>query len=286
MFENNGEIYLSHLLREAKKSLQETGNPEKKNGVTYALFGSSGSGKSTLIRKIFIDDLYKNEPHVKSEDEFITILFTESKHADPLKKIDQDDLILDSCGVDEEIYKWMYNMNYRYDKCFNFNVMIDDVITVKTYPTVFKAFLTYRNMNITSVVSLQYLKLCPLAVRSSLYFCFLLPSNSNEGIEQLVKGYMSIYLPGKTLNEKIAKYKMMATKFHFFLIDNLNHKCYYVDNNYFATEMKQRPMHERLDFGPSEEEKQMMKEVEGMSANQLQNLDSQPEKKRRKTTVL
>lgn len=248
------KIYLTDLLREAKKSLQRIGDPMKHNGVTFALFGSSGSGKSTIIRKIFIDDLYKNGTDSKTgrgdehskKDDFISCLFTESKHTDAFRDLDDDDIIVDACGFNEDVYQWMYAMNYTYDKKYNFVVMIDDVLSVKSLPSVFKAFLTYRNMNITSIVSLQYLKLCPLAIRSSLYFCFLLPLNSNEGIEQLVKGYLGIYLPGKTLAQKINRYKEMCSHHRFFLMDNLNHKCYYVDNEYFATEMETLPAEECL----------------------------------------
>lgn len=241
------KIYLADLLREAKSGLQQVGDPEKMNGVTYALFGSSGSGKSTIIRKIFIDDVYSNEKEKQlsgglrcaRKDEYISILFTESKHADPLKGLkDTDDVIIDAMGLNEGVYKWMHMMNHRYEKKYRFVVMIDDVISVKNMPVVYNAFLTYRNMNISSIVSLQYLKLCPLSIRSSLYFCFMLPMNSNEGIEQLVRGYMSMYLPGHTIDEKIAQYKQMASEHRFFLLDNLNHKCYYVDADFYAEEMQ------------------------------------------------
>jgi hypothetical protein len=239
--------YLPDLISEAKSKLQVTGDYTKRNGVTYALFGSSGSGKSTIIRKIFLDDLYNNERQgVPMNDEYIVTLFTESKHADALQNLDEDGVLVDACGLNEEVYKWMYAMNYTYDKQYNFVVMIDDVLTVKSLPTVFKAFLTYRNMNITSVVSLQYLKLCPLAVRSSLYFCFLLPLNSNEGIEQLVKGYLGMYLPGKSLGVKINRYKDMCKDHCFFLMDNLNHRCFYVNADYMAKEMLPLPAEEWL----------------------------------------
>jgi hypothetical protein len=264
-------LYLSDLLREAKRGLQESGDSGKKNGVTYALFGSSGSGKSTIIRKIFIDDLYNNEVNESTtrekgvkfgqHDGAISILFTESRHADPLKGLMEggEELIIDYCGLNEDIYKWMYAMNYQYEKVFNFVVMIDDVISVKNLPIVYQAFLTYRNMNISSVVSLQYLKLCPLAIRSSLYFCFLLPMNSNEGIEQLVKGYLAMYLEGKNLNAKISRYKQMATEHRFFLLDNLNHKCYYVDSDYYCVELPPNHSDVGSGGGMEEEEEEMVK---------------------------
>ena len=60
----------------------------------------------------------------------------------------------------------------------------------------------------------------------------------------LVKGYMGMYLRGKSLSEKISLYKEMCKDHCFFLMDNLNHKCYYVDSNYFAEEMKPLPPEE------------------------------------------
>ena len=220
------------ILSAAKAGLQDHGDKSKNNGVTYGLFGSSGSGKTTLIRKVFLDYLYN--PSVFHE--YITVLFTESKHADALKGLDKR-VAVDSMGVDEKLYHWMWQMNYTFDKRYRFVVCIDDVITVKTMPMIHKAFLTYRNMNITSVVSLQYLKLCPLSVRSSLYFVFCLPLNSNEGIEQLVKGYLGMYLAGGSLDAKIHEYKRLCSNHNSLLLDNLNHKCYYVRNDFTATEM-------------------------------------------------
>ena len=236
---------LEDVINEGKQSLQQKNDPSKKNGVTYALFGSSGCGKSTLLRKIFVEKLYCNKDVLNSEEEYLTVFFTGSRHSDALKGLidGKDDeggdeggcgngSIVDGCGLDPDVYKWMYQMNYTFDKTFNFVVMIDDVLDVKSNPVMFNAFLTYRNMNITSVISLQYLKLCPLAVRSSVYFVFLMPANSREGVEQLVRNYMGMYLKGRNITEKMTAYELLTRDYRCFLLDNLNHKCYYVDNNY------------------------------------------------------
>lgn len=236
---NSPGVYLANILREAKSNLQ-VDNEELRNGVTYALFGGSGSGKSTLLRKIFVDDVYSNQNIRKKRDEYIPLFFTESKYADPLKGISDggSSTILDSCGVNADLYKWMYMMNYTYEKAYNFVTIVDDVITVKNIPIIFKAFLTYRNMNITSVVSLQYLKLCPLSIRASLYFVFLLSTSNNDAIRQFVEAYMFMYLPGKNVPEKMNLFFEMTRNYCFFLIDNLRHKCFYVDSDYMAYEME------------------------------------------------
>ena len=236
---SEGVRSLEDVLSEGKKSLQEKNNPNTKNGVTYALFGSSGCGKSTLLKKVFIEKLYCNDDVQKTADEYISVFFTGSKHSDALDGVEKRDhegcgrgTIVDSAGVDQDIYQWMYQMNYKYKKKYNFVVMIDDVLDVKQMPVILPAFLTYRNMNISSAVSLQYLKMCPLSVRSSLYFVFLMPCNSREGIEGIVRAYMAMYLRGKTINDKISAYEELTRGYKCFLIDNLNHKAYYVDNNY------------------------------------------------------
>jgi hypothetical protein len=224
---------LTEILIKGKDSLQVHGDKTKNNGVTYGLFGSSGSGKTTLIRKVFLDNIYNPTKY----PEYLTMLFTESKHADALQGMDKK-IPVDSVGVDEGLYQWMWSMNYHYDKKYRYVVAIDDVIGVKTMPTVYKAFLTYRNMNITSIVSLQYLKLCPLSVRSSLYFVFCMPLNSNEAIEQLVRGYLAMYLPGHNIDAKIHEYKRTCVNHCSIMLDNLNHKAYYVNADFQAAEIR------------------------------------------------
>lgn len=231
-------LNLGDVIRAAKVKMQED-NTEKRNGVTYALFGGSGSGKSTLLRKVFIDDVYSNQRIQKKEDEYIPLFFTESKYADPLQGLqaDSDDVVLSPCGVNPELYEWMYTMNYTYKKKYNFVVMVDDCIGIKSIPIIYKAFLTFRNMNITSVVSLQYLKLCPLSIRSSLYFVFLLSSINNDAVRQIVEAYMYMYLPGANIPEKMYLYSIMTRDHSFFMLDNLTHHCYYVTNDYVAYEI-------------------------------------------------
>jgi hypothetical protein len=244
-----GGVFLPDLLVEAKKNLQMLNKEGGKNGVTYGLVGSSGSGKSTIIKKIFLGEVYSNDPqklakyyNYKSgdgqKDPWITLLYTESMHSDALQGLDKDKVLVDTVGFTDEGYKWMHNMNMEYDKEYNFVVMCDDVIKVKFNTVIEKAFLTYRNMNISSVLSLQYLKLIPLPIRTSIYFFFLLPLNSVEAIEGVVRAYLLPFLEGNSWGDKIKDYKRKTADHAFFVIDNLNHKCYHVSNHYYATELE------------------------------------------------
>ncbi len=278
----NHSIYFGDLVREAKSSMQIDNDSEKKNGVTYALFGGSGSGKSTLLRKVFIDDVYSNQRIVKKEDEFISLFFTESKHADPLKGLhgEGEDTILDACGFDQDVISWMYAMNYTYEKRYNFVVISDDVIGVKHLPIVYKMFLTFRNMNVTSMVSLQYMKHCPLSVRGSLYFVIILANSNDEAARQVVEAYLMHYLPGTSLVAKLSHFKDMVAGYQFFFVDNLNHKCYHVNSDYQACELPKRPPEEM--FNRSSSSAPSISSNEEFGGDLIQNAVEEDENRDRK----
>lgn len=208
-------------------------NPDVHNGVTYAIIGSSGCGKSTLIRKIFLDKLYIDDKR------FIVSIFTESAKSDAFDELDTT-VLIDKKGLDMDAIHFCYHMNSRYDKKYNFVVLLDDVIHIRYNKLIQSMFLTMRNTNITSIVSLQYPKLIPLCVRTSVYFTLLFHFNNTEAVEMVVRGWMSAYLPGKNIHEKMDSYVGWTSGgggHRLFMVDNLNHKAYRVDENYMCVEL-------------------------------------------------
>ena len=104
-----------------------------------------------------------------------------------------------------------------------------------------RMFLIMRNTNISSIVSLQYARLIPPPIRISVYFTFCFAMNNEEGIEQNVRGWLSAYLDGKTIREKMDTYRDWTHGgggHRFYMMDNLNHECYRVDENYMCEELK------------------------------------------------
>ena len=231
-------IPLADIIINAKEKMQ---GPEKLNGVTFAFMGSSGCGKSTVIRKVFIEQIFGREATRKRKDrEFIIEIFTESAKSDAFKELSKD-VLVDSKGLDEDNINWCYHMNENYDKRYNFFLMLDDVLDIKYKHLVLRMFLTMRNTNISSLVSLQYPNLIPKSVRTSVYFTMFFFFNNDEAVELCVRGWLSSYLPGKNIREKIMYYRnwvMEADGHCMFLMDNLNHKCYKVNNLYLCQEIK------------------------------------------------
>jgi hypothetical protein len=222
-----GSLYLANVLKEAKSEMQ---NEKSKNGITVALLGGSGRGKSTILRKIFIDDVYAGK-------DYIVHIFTESASSDAFKGVSKD-VIIDGMGVDQDAIHFCYKMNQEYDKKYNFVLIIDDCIHIRYQKMIERMFLIMRNSNITSIVSIQHARLLNLSIRNSIYFAICMGFNGEEGVEICTRTWIGGYLPGKSIGEKIYYYQQWAQEGHrFFLLDNLNHRCYKVDENYMCEEL-------------------------------------------------
>jgi hypothetical protein len=221
------KFYLANVIKEAKKNMQ---NEKSKNGITVALLGGSGRGKSTILRKIFIDDVYEGK-------DYIIHVSTESPTSDAFQKL-RKDVLFDGEGVDPDTVHFCYKMNQEYDKKYNFVLVIDDCIHIKYIKILERMFLTMRNSNITSLVSIQHAKLIPPSIRNSIYFAICMGFNGEEGVEICVRTWLGGYLPGNSIMEKIYHYQQWAQDGHcFFMLDNLNHRCWKVDEQYMCEEL-------------------------------------------------
>ena len=224
-------IPLHEVIIKAKGKMQ---SHEKKNGITFAFMGSSGCGKSTVISKIFIEKIFgKKATKERGDKEYLIEIFTMSAKSDAFKELPKD-VLVDTKGMDEDNINFCYHMNENYDKKYNFFLMLDDVLDIRYKDMIQRMFLTMRNTNISSLVSLQYPKLIPVSIRTSVYFVLFFFFNNDEATEQAVKGWLSAYLPGTSIAEKILAYREWVTQnegHNMFLMDNLNHKCYKIDSS-------------------------------------------------------
>jgi GTPase SAR1 family protein len=230
---------LSSVILKAKHKMQ--GNHENgSNGVTYLVIGSSGSGKSTLIQKIFLEKIYTNP--APDGKKWLIVLFTGSEQSDALEKCFKLKNVVVAPGhaPDEDIISWMYSMNQTYGKeKYNFVNIFDDVIHVRYNKVMERCFLTYRNSNISSIMCIQHANHIPKSIRGSAYFVFVLPMNNSESTELAVQQYLKMYLPGKTVREKVRSCREWCNNYQFYFLDNLNHICYKVTNDYNVTRVEE-----------------------------------------------
>ena len=158
--------------------------PEK-TGVTYAMIGKSFSGKTTFI----VNELNKLSPEQLKEYNAI-IFFTESAHAQPLSDlaphVKSKMILIDRfCPI---ILQTLKRLNDASNLLFKFLVLFDDIMDLRGQ-MVTKCILTFRNSNISTVLSVQYQKMMNPAQRTSIHNMFIFNLRS-ECWEYLLKGYL------------------------------------------------------------------------------------------------
>ncbi len=144
--------------------------PSDNTGKSTLILGSSFSGKTTLL----VNELNKLSP----TDYTLIILFTESRNAAPLKKINLPVKIIE--GFDESIVLFLKRINDQTNNRYNFLICIDDCVDQKHAKELSKMILLYRNSNISCVLSIQYPMLISKSSRSSFHQALLLGSRSLE----------------------------------------------------------------------------------------------------------
>lgn len=143
--------------------------PDEYSKSTLVL-GSSFSGKTTLL---------VNELNKLSQDDYtLIILFTESKNAQPFKKLKTRVKIIE--GFEPEIIRFLKNINDKTNNRYNFLILLDDVIDAKHAKELSKMILTYRNSGISSCISIQYPMLINKSSRSSFHQALILGSRASE----------------------------------------------------------------------------------------------------------
>jgi hypothetical protein len=164
---------------------------ERDGGQTLAIFGSGYSGKSTLL-VYFLNNI------VKAKVFDVIVVMTESINAIPLMKLGKN--IIKCLGYHQEIVQLMYKINLKTNNRYKFLVVLDDVVGVRNNKTLERQILLYRNSNITTILSTQYVKtLTPPATRGSLHTVIMTGGKTPETREQSYKIFLRGYLKGYTL---------------------------------------------------------------------------------------
>lgn len=219
---------------EEKRNMDDT---DTFNGITALIIGKGGSGKSTFLKKCIIDEVYVPKKSPTKKD-YIRIFFTASPQSDALKGMPKDVIVcpLASQEAINQIIMWCYGMATRYGKeAYNFILIYDDVVSLDNNEILENSLLTFRNSNITSILSLQYLNNVPKNIRGNINF--LIPFSANlPSIGVLNDQFMARFLQGKRITEKMASYDQWTKNHKFYYLNNLETKAYRVDEHYNIVE--------------------------------------------------
>jgi hypothetical protein len=182
-------------------------------GVSVALLGSTRSGKTTFLKYL----LDKHFPkHLK-------VLMSNSIHA-PIYK-DMKDMVKSPLYI-PKLVKEGYMINKETKNHYDFLYILDDIVTGKFDKELLKLLAIYRNSNLSAIISIQSPILLNSATRGNLNYVLLGRMNSEEQIEKTIKMYLTSYLDGKNMTEKIKNYKALTEDHYWIVINNLDGSVY------------------------------------------------------------
>lgn len=186
-------------------------------GVSLIMIGCSRSGKTTLMKH-----LYK-----KYFQKYVTIMFSMNSHADIYS--DLGDKVLISPTYHPELLREAHQINSLCGNKFPLLFISDDYVDykIKNDPEITRALTIYRNSNMTSIFSFQGRTLMNAVGRNNANFIYIFKQQTPLEWEHIVKEFLAMWLPmGMTMREMIEFCKLATADHQFFVIDNIEGKCY------------------------------------------------------------
>ena len=159
---------------------------EEESANTKAFLAPSFSGKTTLM----VSELNKlSRTELEEYDKII--LFTESTSSAPLQKLSRDvraKMMIYDRFVPQFV-KLLKKINTVTHNKFRFLLLLDDCIDLKG-GILIKLILTLRNVNISTVICIQYSKLLSRSQRQSIHDYYLM-NMKLEDLEYLMSGFLA-----------------------------------------------------------------------------------------------
>lgn len=176
---------------------------------SFGLIGSTRSGKSTAM-------LWLWEHYFKSHT---TIMTTGSIQADiygPLRK---------TCAISPDFYPELIKesmiLNQKTGNKYPILHILDDMLDGKNTKALSKLLCIGRNSALSTIICGQELTILNAIGRTNLNYILCFRLNSDTAIEKVVRNWLRHVLPGKTIEDKCAEYKLLTANHRFFCVDTL-----------------------------------------------------------------
>ena len=178
-------------------------------GCSFGLIGSTRSGKSSAM--LWLWERYFSR--------HITVMTTGSIQADiygPLRK---------TCAISPEFYpeliKESMMLNQKTGNHYPILHILDDMLDGKNTKALSKLLTIGRNSALSTIICAQELTILNAIGRTNLNYILCFRLNSDTAVEKVVRNWLRHVLPGKTIEEKCAQYKLLTQDHHFLCVDTL-----------------------------------------------------------------
>lgn len=181
-------------------------DPNRVGGSTALLVGGSLSGKTTLLMQA-LTNILGDYP-----DRYDVILvFSESLNSEPLQAfLNEGSYKVHFFPVFmKELVTLAVQMNKATDNRYGFLMILDDAIDGLRGKITSKMINIYRNSNISTIISCQYVKMIGPAARSSFHNVFITGARNQEIIKTIIDTFIKGHLMDMGYKNKDSMIKMV-----------------------------------------------------------------------------
>lgn len=192
------------------------------SGSTFFFVGSSKSGKSTAMIEFGI--MYKER-----YPETVIILVSETQRANggiykPLIDKAGDHMIIAKPNL-PDVVKFVEKLQKRNSDPVPILILIDDMVTGKNSPEMKKLFVTLRNLNVSTALAAQTVRMFSKDNRSNVNYIFAGRLNNSEIAEDMYDIFLKGVVPWNKKNA-IEEYDKVTNGYNKLFVDQLNDKVY------------------------------------------------------------
>lgn len=166
-------------------------DPTRVGGSTALLVGGSASGKTTLLMQA-LTNILRDYP-----DRYDVILvFSESLNSEPLQEFlkEGSNKVHFFPVFIPELVTLAVEMNKKTDNRYGFLMILDDALEGLRGKVSAKMINIYRNSNISTIISVQYVKMIGPAARSSFHNVFITGARNQEIIKTIIDTFIKGHL--------------------------------------------------------------------------------------------
>jgi len=195
-------------------------------GNTMVIYGSSKRGKTQLLMYLY-KKYYSSVDGNPNGKKFISTLFSGNPQ---LREYKGDKRLILAYGFSQksaDYIRMQHYINVKTKNKYKFLIMADDIIDQKHSTVLNKLILTYRNSNMSAIISLQYVYMLSKPNRSSVNHTFVFGSNTAEDEKNIIDTLLRPYLMSmglKSYEEQMTYYRAATVNHGFIYLDNVHHK--------------------------------------------------------------
>jgi len=157
----------------------------------------------------------------------VKVMFSMNPHAAIYKDMPRDTIVCNTYRP--ELIREAHELNRLCNNKYPFLFICDDYVDskIKNDPEITRLLTLYRNANMSSLQCFQRATLMSATGRNNTNYIFIFKQNTASNYEDIVKEFLSMYLPSTMTIREMVEFCVKALDDHcFFVVDTVGGECY------------------------------------------------------------